>query len=194
MARYVSRAAASLGTILLLWVCFPSAVGATENQTFGISPFPERVNNVVRRTFAIPLDRGSVFEDAVRVYNRTDQPIELIVYSADARAAGDDSPAVSVAVPPMIFVASNGLPLTLRSAGGGALLDLAAATLTLRAGTLRATAASVLSAFDAEIPEVVKSAVSGKPSPILAGSLARDAIVLCHKQAQAVKNGKTTRV
>src|SRR5205807_1639725 len=55
----------------------------------GISPFPERVNNVVRRTFAIPLDRGSVFEDAVRVYNRTDQPIELVVYPADARAALD---------------------------------------------------------------------------------------------------------
>jgi hypothetical protein len=52
----------------------------------------------------------------------------------------------------------------------------------------------MLLAFDAEIPEVVRSASSGKPSPILAGSLARDAIVLCHKQTQAVKNAKTIRI
>jgi predicted dehydrogenase len=52
----------------------------------------------------------------------------------------------------------------------------------------------MLLAFDAEIPEVVKSAASDKPSPILAGALARDAIVLCHKQTQAVKTGKTTKI
>ena len=52
----------------------------------------------------------------------------------------------------------------------------------------------MLSAFDAEIPEVVKSAAINKSSPILSGSLARDAIVLCHKQTQAVKSGKTTKV
>jgi predicted dehydrogenase len=52
----------------------------------------------------------------------------------------------------------------------------------------------MLLAFDAEIPEVVKSATSGKPSALLAGSLARDAIVLCHKQTQAVKGGKTVRI
>jgi len=52
----------------------------------------------------------------------------------------------------------------------------------------------MLSAFDAEIPEVVKSASSGKPSPLLAGALARDAIVLCHKQTKAVKSGKTVKI
>jgi len=52
----------------------------------------------------------------------------------------------------------------------------------------------MLLAFDAEIPEVVKSATSNKPSPILSGSLARDAIVLCHKQTQAVKSGKATKI
>src|SRR5205807_3686273 len=96
MARFVRRAAASLGTILVLWACFPSAVYATENDSFGISPFPERINNVVRRTFAIPLDRGSVFEDAVRVYNRSDQPIDLLVYAADARAANDGTISVGL--------------------------------------------------------------------------------------------------
>ena len=52
----------------------------------------------------------------------------------------------------------------------------------------------MLLAFDAEIPEVVKSASSGKPSALLSGALARDAIVLCHKQTQAVKSGKTVKV
>jgi len=52
----------------------------------------------------------------------------------------------------------------------------------------------MLSAFDAEIPEVVKSASSGRPSLLLSGALARDAIVLCHKQTQAVKSGKTTKI
>jgi predicted dehydrogenase len=52
----------------------------------------------------------------------------------------------------------------------------------------------MLLAFDAEIPEVVRSAASGKPSSILSGALARDAIVLCHKQTAAVKSGKTVKV
>jgi predicted dehydrogenase len=52
----------------------------------------------------------------------------------------------------------------------------------------------MLLAFDNEIPEVVKSAASNKPSPVLSGSLARDAIILCHKQTQAVRNGKTVKV
>lgn len=52
----------------------------------------------------------------------------------------------------------------------------------------------MLSAFDAEIKEVVQSVSSGKPSALLSGSLARDAIVLCHKQTQAVRSGKTAKV
>jgi predicted dehydrogenase len=52
----------------------------------------------------------------------------------------------------------------------------------------------MLSAFDAEIKEVAQSVTSGKPSSILSGSLARDAIVLCHKQTQAVKSGKTVTI
>jgi predicted dehydrogenase len=52
----------------------------------------------------------------------------------------------------------------------------------------------MLSAFDAEIKEVVQSVASGNPSPILSGSLARDAIVLCHKQTQSVRTGKQMKV
>jgi len=52
----------------------------------------------------------------------------------------------------------------------------------------------MLSAFDAEIPEVVKSVTLGKQSNLLAGSLARDAIVLCHKQTQAVRGGKAVKI
>jgi predicted dehydrogenase len=52
----------------------------------------------------------------------------------------------------------------------------------------------MLAAFDAEIKEVVRSISSGQPSELLAGNLARDAIVLCHKQTQAVKSGKMVRI
>jgi hypothetical protein len=52
----------------------------------------------------------------------------------------------------------------------------------------------MLLAFDAEIKEVVQSIQSGNPSPLLAGNLARDAIVLCHKQTQSVQSRKTVKI
>jgi predicted dehydrogenase len=52
----------------------------------------------------------------------------------------------------------------------------------------------MLIAFDNEIKEVVQSVKSGRLSEVLSGELARDAIVLCHKQTQAVKSGKTVNV
>jgi predicted dehydrogenase len=52
----------------------------------------------------------------------------------------------------------------------------------------------MLLAFDAEIPEVVKSAASNKPSALLSGTLARDAIVLCHKQTQAIRSGMLVKI
>ena len=52
----------------------------------------------------------------------------------------------------------------------------------------------MLAAFEAEIAEVLRSIETGHTSQILAGGLARDAIVLCHKQTEAVKSGKTVRV
>jgi len=49
-------------------------------------------------------------------------------------------------------------------------------------------------AFELEIKEVVKSIRTGKPSSILAADLARDAIVLCHKQTDSVKKGRPVKV
>jgi predicted dehydrogenase len=48
--------------------------------------------------------------------------------------------------------------------------------------------------FEGEIKEVVRSIKSGEPSCILSGELARDAIVLCHKQSDSVKRGKLVKV
>lgn len=52
----------------------------------------------------------------------------------------------------------------------------------------------MLAAFEAEIKEVASSVKSGKPSQLLGGDLARDAIVLCHKQTESVRKGKTVAV
>ena len=49
-------------------------------------------------------------------------------------------------------------------------------------------------AFAAEIREVVSSLRNGKQSPILSGQLARDAVVLCHKQTQSVNTGRMARI
>jgi predicted dehydrogenase len=52
----------------------------------------------------------------------------------------------------------------------------------------------MLAAFEAEIKEVATSCESGRPSKLLGGELARDAIVLCHKQTESVRKGKTVAV
>lgn len=48
--------------------------------------------------------------------------------------------------------------------------------------------------FAAELKEVQKSIEEGKPSDILGGELAVDALILCQKQADSVAKGKTVRV
>jgi predicted dehydrogenase len=45
-------------------------------------------------------------------------------------------------------------------------------------------------AFQGEIAEIVRSIEGGRPSAILSGDLARDALLLCHKQAEAVRNSR----
>lgn len=52
----------------------------------------------------------------------------------------------------------------------------------------------MLAAFEAEIREVAQSLKNNQPSKLLSGELARDAIVLCLKQQQAVKSGKSVKV
>ena len=51
-----------------------------------------------------------------------------------------------------------------------------------------------LRAFEAEIDEVVKAIQSGRPSPVLSGKLASDAMTLCYKQAESVQKGRAVRV
>jgi predicted dehydrogenase len=48
--------------------------------------------------------------------------------------------------------------------------------------------------FEGEIKEVVRSIESAEPSAILSGEIARDAIVLCHKQSESVRRGKLVKV
>lgn len=52
----------------------------------------------------------------------------------------------------------------------------------------------MLAAFEAEVKEVVRSLASGATSPLLGGDLARDAIVLCQKQAKSVQSGKGVKI
>jgi predicted dehydrogenase len=52
----------------------------------------------------------------------------------------------------------------------------------------------MLAAFESEVKEVVQSVRSGKPSALLGAELARDAIVLCHKQTKSVQSGKSVKV
>jgi len=49
-------------------------------------------------------------------------------------------------------------------------------------------------AFEAEVKEVVASIRSGKPSSLLSGNLARDAIILCQKQTESVAKGRSVKV
>ncbi len=50
-----------------------------------------------------------------------------------------------------------------------------------------------LAGFVNEMKEVVRSIRTGKPSPILGGELARDAVLLCQKQTQSVVSGRPAR-
>jgi predicted dehydrogenase len=49
-------------------------------------------------------------------------------------------------------------------------------------------------AFVDEIAEVVKCIEAKEPSPTLSGDLARDAIILCHKQTESVKAGGVVKI
>lgn len=49
-------------------------------------------------------------------------------------------------------------------------------------------------AFVAELSEAARSVQAGQASPLLAGDLALDALVLCHKQTQSVLQGRPVRL
>jgi len=49
-------------------------------------------------------------------------------------------------------------------------------------------------AFVAELKEVVRAISTGTPSPLLAGQLASDALLLCQKQTQSLARGRAVKV
>ena len=51
-----------------------------------------------------------------------------------------------------------------------------------------------LAAFAAQLKAAVESVQSGEESHFLSGQLARDALVLCHKESQSVRTGKVVTV
>lgn len=51
----------------------------------------------------------------------------------------------------------------------------------------------MLQSFDLELAEVVRSIDAGEPSSILSGDLARDAVVICHKQTESVRTGQRVK-
>ena len=51
-----------------------------------------------------------------------------------------------------------------------------------------------ITAFECEINEAARCVESGEASPLMSGELARDAIVLCHKQTESARNGEIVRI
>jgi predicted dehydrogenase len=51
-----------------------------------------------------------------------------------------------------------------------------------------------ITAFAAELSEMTRAVENGSPSPLLGSDLARDALVLCQKQTQSVKNGRQVKL
>jgi predicted dehydrogenase len=51
-----------------------------------------------------------------------------------------------------------------------------------------------LDGFAAEIAEITRCVRAGKPSAILSGDLARDAVLLCNKQTESAKKGRLVKV
>jgi predicted dehydrogenase len=51
-----------------------------------------------------------------------------------------------------------------------------------------------LSAFTDELQAAVTGVTSGKEPDLLSGKLARDALVLCHREIESVKTGKAVAI
>jgi predicted dehydrogenase len=51
-----------------------------------------------------------------------------------------------------------------------------------------------IDAFVAELSHCVETVTTGSPSPMLDGSVARDALLLCHREVESVRTGKIVKV
>jgi hypothetical protein len=77
---------------------------------------------------------------------------------------------------------SGGTPLTLLTADGKSKAPK------LKGGD------DPLGGFTAELQAAVDGVASGKEPALLSGQLARDALVLCHRECQSVRTGKVVSV
>ena len=89
--RSVVRCVAAMALVAACSLAGAPAAGALENESFGVTPFPERASGSDRQSFSIPLETGATFEDAVRIYNLTDEIVNLAIYATDAKKALDDT-------------------------------------------------------------------------------------------------------
>jgi predicted dehydrogenase len=56
------------------------------------------------------------------------------------------------------------------------------------------SAGDAITPFENELTEVIRAVESGIPSPLLAGDLARDAVVICQKETEAVATGNRIEI
>ncbi|MGH2725125.1 MAG: hypothetical protein ACRDI0_12890 [Actinomycetota bacterium] len=76
-------AAAAAAALAAIWVLMAAGpVAAIETQRFGIEPYPLFEGNEVRRSFDVALAPGGSVTEAVRVWNKTKQPVEVRLYGA----------------------------------------------------------------------------------------------------------------
>lgn len=80
--------------------------------------------------------------------------------------------------------------------GGEPVTSMPLTVLDAKGGVQRPTLGSgdPVAGFVAELNEMQRAIAQGRPSPILDGPLARDALLLCHKQQQSVRQGRLVKV
>jgi len=74
----------------------------------------------------------------------------------------------------------GGVPLTIYDGDGSTVAEL--------------EGGDSVTAFEHEVKEVAAAVDGGQDSPLLSGSLARDAIILCHKQTESVQSGQRVAI
>jgi hypothetical protein len=97
LMNVVLRRSAVLLAIAASLIVWAGPSHAEQNESFGIAPQPEVVSGVHRTSFEIPLETGATYQDSVKVFNLTDQPLDLQLYAADANRSGSSS--ISVGFP-----------------------------------------------------------------------------------------------
>ena len=79
---------------------------------------------------------------------------------------------------------------------GGADQSLPLTVLTRDGGIVRPEhgSAGPLDAFVAELSEAAGAVENGSPSPLLDGTIARDALLLCYRETESVRTGRFVEV